>query len=393
MDHDNIFEIAFNAKCGKYGDEDLFTDMFAWLLRQDPHLAKHLISNMCEFLPSSVRSIVTQPSFKEYPNDYPDMLIETPQMNIICEHKIGAPLGNRQLERYLSLVVAEEERTEKPHRLLFIARDIVGISPEVLQHASYLKPSSQTHFRWRDIYATTQTLNELQPESPYFSQRTHLLDCMRFLKLAFLVPHSGYGLVAGSETARSNGGATSSMAKPATNVRGKISDEAQPSDKFIQEKAFGEAWLTIDGTESWFATRGFKSEIGSRKELYVSARSDSEITPEMGLKHLHLTPNDGKNLPRNAQFEPPCLKCFVSFTRDGEDVTTRMLGNAPANLEALSLPLAVKAGSNAGAPFQIWLPLSPMLEAPDLSDALRDVTVELYQKIILPAFSVESRKV
>jgi hypothetical protein len=96
----------------------------------------------------------------ENSSDYPDMIIETPQLNIICEHKVGAPLGNRQLERYLSIVLAEEQRTKKPHRLALIARDIVSIPGEVLQHAHYLKPERSAHFRWRDIYAQTQFLNE-----------------------------------------------------------------------------------------------------------------------------------------------------------------------------------------------------------------------------------------
>ena len=68
------------------------------------------------------------------------------------------------------------------------------------------------------------------------------------------------------------------------------------------------------------------------------------------------------------------------------------INNTPSTLKTLSLPLAVKAGKKPTDSFQFWLPLSPILEAPDLSDALRDITVELYQKIILPAFTINLEK-
>ena len=389
MDHSNIFEIAFNAKNGKYGDEDLFTDLLAWSFRQDPDLCRYLIQYLFLIDITSRPSITTQPSFKNFPNDYPDMLIETPQVNLICEHKLASPLGSRQLERYLALVVSEEQRTSKHHRLAFIARDIVKIPGEVLCHSHYCRPPDAAHFRWRDIYAKIQSLIETQQQSPLTVHRSQLLDCMRFLKLAFLVPKGGYGLVASGNGVPENRNIAPIASAIKTRERTVAIPQAPDSQKLIQEIAFGEAWLTIDGTEAWFETRGYKMEIGSRKELYISARDVSEITTQMGLKHIHVTPNDGKNMPRNAQFHPPCLKCFVSFTVGNESVIADMIRRSPNTLNFLSLPLAVKAGSKSTDPFQFWLPLAPIIAAPDLSDALRNVTTELYQKVILPAFTAK----
>lgn len=71
---------------------------------------------------------------------------------VVCEHKLEAPetlheldsgevLG--QLERYLELDIAGVAYF-RPH--------LVTLSQAILQHPRYIRPASQPHFLWRDLY-------------------------------------------------------------------------------------------------------------------------------------------------------------------------------------------------------------------------------------------------
>jgi hypothetical protein len=227
MDHSNIFEIAFNAKNGKYGDEDLLTDLYAWYLRQDTDIAVKFIKLLTGITPTAITNIETQPTFAGFSNDFPEMVITTPQVIVICEHKVGAALGNEQLERYLKIVISEEQRSGKPHRLAFIARDLVMVSSSVHQVTHYCPAPEAIHFRWKDVYRLIQ--DSLLPEHPQHDHRIQFLNCMRYLKLAFLTPTGKFDLLFSS-------------------------DPAQTENRKLQEEAFGEAWKTIDGTDPAFAT-------------------------------------------------------------------------------------------------------------------------------------------
>ncbi len=113
------------------------------------------------------------------------------------------------------------------------------------------------------------------------------------------------------------------------------------------------------------------------------------MSDDLDLQHLHVTPNDGKNMPKEAGFQPPCLRFSVHFKKECPELIARMVGKTPACLETLGLPVAVKLDSLATGPVRFWLPLAPILEAPSLSDTLRDVATELYRKAVLPAFVEE----
>ncbi len=360
MDHDNIFEIAFNAKADKYGDEDLLTDLFAWYLRQDPEIAIQLVKLLTGITPSKIKRIETQPTFKAFPRDFPDMTIVTPEMVVICEHKVSSPLGNRQLERYLGIAVSEQESRNIPHYLVFIARDLVMVSSEVYSKSHYRQGPKAVHFRWKDIYCLIQ--ENLSTDHPLHERRLQFLDCLRYLKLAFLDPTGDFNLLFSG-------------------------DPELKEEKQLQEKSFGEVWKTIDGTVAWFEERGFRPDYGSRKELYLEPKANTKITSEHGLKHFHISPTDGKGMPKEAGFQPPCLRFFVHFNKDSPEVITRMITNTPNKLETLELPVVLKATSPTSGPVQFWLPLTPFLEAASLSDSLRDVVTEIYQKVIFPAFS------
>lgn len=361
MDHDNIFEIAFNAKAGKYGDEDLLTDLFAWYLRQDTEMAVQLVKLLTDVVPSKIKKIETQPSFSGS-TDAPDMTIVTPEVVVICEHKVASPLGYEQLERYLKIAVSEQKRLNLRHCLVFIARDLVMVSPAVHSAPHYCKTSQAVHFRWRDVYHLIH--KNLSPQHPLNERRLQFLDCLRYLKLAFLDPTGEYNLLFSS-------------------------DPKLLEQKKLQESSFGEAWKTIDGTVAWFEPLNFRFDFGSRKELYVEARENAQISSLQGLKHFHISPTDGKGMPKEAGFQPPCLRFVVHFNSDCPEVAAKMISNTPASLETLALPVVVKAKHATSGPVQFWLPLAPILESASLADSLRDVVTELYLRLVLPAFKAD----
>ncbi len=66
-----------------------------------------------------------------------------------------------------------------------------------------------------------------------------------------------------------------------------------------------------------------------------------------------------------------------------------MINSTPPILEALELPVLVRAKHASSGPVQFWLPLTPIFESASLSDSLRDVVTELYLKVVLPAFKEE----
>lgn len=78
----------------------------------------------------------------------PDFRLRCDTLDIICEHKLGSPLGPRQLERYLALPYAD------PFCVALITAVPCVVSAEVLSADRYLRPrqSQLMHFRWQDLY-------------------------------------------------------------------------------------------------------------------------------------------------------------------------------------------------------------------------------------------------
>lgn len=359
MDHDNIFEIAFNAKAGKYGDEDLLTDLFAWYLRQDTDIAFLLVNLLTGCTPSKIKKIETQPTFVGFARDFPDMVIKTPEIVVICEHKVSSPLGHEQLERYLKIAISEQKRHSIPHCLIFIARDLVMVAPAVQSDPHYYQDQKSAHFRWRDIYRLIH--DNLSPSHPQHTRRLQFLDCLRYLKLAFLNPSGEFDLLFSK-------------------------DPEFIEQKRMQESSFGDAWKSIDGTVSWFEPLNFKPDYGSRKELYLISRENAQVSTEQGLKHMHISPVDGSGMPTEASFQPPCLRLIVHLNKNCAEVVEHMIKLTPARLKSLDLPVEVNTNNATSGPVQFWLPLIPIITSDSLSDSLRDAVTELYTKVILPAF-------
>lgn len=74
-----------------------------------------------------------------------DMVIHTNKRPIFFEHKLDAPLSNRQLERHL------DDVKRKHGKLVFVSNVQTRISAEVKSQRHYLKPRDQDHFVWANL--------------------------------------------------------------------------------------------------------------------------------------------------------------------------------------------------------------------------------------------------
>lgn len=92
---------------------------------------------------------------------------------LLLEHKLDAPLGRRQVEKYLDSLGADGGW------LALISRRHQSISAAVLNHTSYRRPRSHDHFSWRDLYSVVPK----STDSPLDQLREHFrqyLDSLGF---------------------------------------------------------------------------------------------------------------------------------------------------------------------------------------------------------------------
>lgn len=131
------------------GDEDRFTACFHYAIDNIPELGQAIVDFLLiQSGKSSSRFIkaVNHPFFSLA--DRPDFLLECEDCEIICEHKIASDLGEKQLERYLSL------HREKPFYVALITNSVCSVSSEVIATEHYLRPraSQLSHYCWQDFY-------------------------------------------------------------------------------------------------------------------------------------------------------------------------------------------------------------------------------------------------
>ena len=140
----NIFTLS-----SQLGDEDRFTSSLQYLIELYPEIGQKIADHILK-LSGKPHSKFIQSS--DHPTatlqDKPDFLIDCEDVEIICEHKIDAPLGEKQLERYLAL------KRDKKNYLILITSQHCIVSEEVLNNSKYLRPiqSNYPYYRWQDIY-------------------------------------------------------------------------------------------------------------------------------------------------------------------------------------------------------------------------------------------------
>jgi len=359
MERENIFQIAYQALENRYREEDLFTDCFGALLNLDGQAAQSWFEKLTGIKPKEVK-ITTQPPLIDYPGEFPDMLLEAPEGVLICEHKLGSPPGEDQLERYLQLAQKEQARTGVPHHLVLVGRDRRNVPQSVLDDEHYCHPVGAAHFFWQDAYQTLAQLPDEQQElSVEGKLRQQFMAYLRSLHLA-----------------------------PITLPKGcpPLSGDYSPEDK-EQQRAFGEAWWHA---RDWLEQeKGYRTSKNSRIAFDVWTTPFSEIPNHSGIHHLTIEPSEGEHLPPEAMFQPPVLEFNISLDNGFGEVEKRILANRRSNLVFLSLPLAVRRQKQSTGRIRIGyaVPLNPLFEYADIREALYKVLEEIYTQILLPAVS------
>jgi hypothetical protein len=79
----------------------------------------------------------------------PDFLIRCRDYDVLFEHKLDAPLGRRQLERYLALCQARGQQ------LALVAAQSLPLDASVCESPGFVRPreaGAPAHFRWQDVH-------------------------------------------------------------------------------------------------------------------------------------------------------------------------------------------------------------------------------------------------
>ncbi len=130
-----------------------------------------------------ITRIETQAPFAEQ-GCRPDLLLTLDDgRRVACEHKLEAPETLResdsgeetgQLERYLKLDI---------DGVAYFRSHLVTLSQDILQHPRYIRPASQPHFLWRDLYDSLSRGEHILTQ--------WLFDGFRRLGFMPAVPHVG----------------------------------------------------------------------------------------------------------------------------------------------------------------------------------------------------------
>ena len=129
--------------------EDKFTALLHYLIESIPSIGQGIVDVICQ------KSELPTATFKmavDHPNgdaeNKPDFMLCCKEFDILCEHKLGSDLGERQLERYLGL------SKTRPTFLVLISNRVHSISEDVLQSNFYLRPKGSVTpiFYWEDFY-------------------------------------------------------------------------------------------------------------------------------------------------------------------------------------------------------------------------------------------------
>ena len=138
----NIFMLP-----GSLGEEDRFTASLHYLIESSPQIGQQFVDAI--HLSAGRRSSQLV-GFEDHPNcdveNRPDLLLECEDFDLICEHKLLSPLGDRQLERYLGI------KRKKPVYVALISLGNCIVSKDVSNNPNYIRPIDATHFNWRELY-------------------------------------------------------------------------------------------------------------------------------------------------------------------------------------------------------------------------------------------------
>lgn len=146
--------------------EDDFTSQLHSLISQIPEIGQSMVTTiMTRAGREPSRFIASEDHPVGTVSDRPDFLLQCEDYDILCEHKLDSALGERQLERYLSL---QRNRTTYL-ALITNSRCPCMLSNDVVAHDRYLRPRDilRPYFRWEDISVCIESRSE--PEAQRFA--------------------------------------------------------------------------------------------------------------------------------------------------------------------------------------------------------------------------------
>ncbi len=143
---ENIF--IHSAK--DYGPEDKFTGHLSYLLNNHREIGQAWLDHLRAGTEGDTFRSAKKHAYGNSEN-MPNFVIVGDREDVICEHKLDAPLGHNQLERYLT----ECSQRGRTSRLALVsATGPHDISPAVKASGAYLRPTDRgrDYFRWEDLY-------------------------------------------------------------------------------------------------------------------------------------------------------------------------------------------------------------------------------------------------
>ena len=155
----NLFINNHEKICGKIDDdghvtdragtgwENVFTEAVAFYLSTD----QEVLGLFCRNVMGAARFEMPTRIETQYAQgtDRPDLFFELASGRaLLLESKVDAPLGERQLERYLAM-----RPNGQMALVALFSKNQHNIHPEVLQEKErYLRPPDRGHFFWSDLY-------------------------------------------------------------------------------------------------------------------------------------------------------------------------------------------------------------------------------------------------
>ena len=143
----NVFLLSGSPK-----SEDRFTSSLHCLIENVPAIGQEIVDYITAKAGKSTSRFVEA---IDHPycdgGEKPDFLLRCEDFDIICEHKLESSLGDRQLERYLSLAEKQPRKTY----LAFITNTFSSVEREVAESSLYLcpDPTQRCYFCWEEFYS------------------------------------------------------------------------------------------------------------------------------------------------------------------------------------------------------------------------------------------------
>lgn len=132
------------------GDEDALTYYWYYVLSVVPGLGQAFVDEVCRLsglVPSKFVEAIDHPPGNQ--ENRPDLLIRCADYNLLFEHKLDSPVGERQLQRYLELA------KERDWKLALLAGNRIAIDEGVLAAPTFVRPQGierPQHFLWQDLH-------------------------------------------------------------------------------------------------------------------------------------------------------------------------------------------------------------------------------------------------